>query len=401
MLLRIDRYCDLDERKLMDIYTESNIENTDYFYPDETNKEAAVQKVEAGFLAFLQNDFFRQYGASYWILEEDSAWVSALRTCIIQSGLYYLEALETRPDQRQKGYGSRLLSGVVDTLKAEGPFQLCDCVSKKNRASLKTHEKCGFRIVSEEGYDYLQKESSDHDFGLVYCYAGDLLTPGKHFPGDMIPPTGSDILAELAGFGFNGQGDIRLIDTSHGADDIRLNYIIDRRWVLRFCIAPDMTEKRLQEMNRLIERYICFGLKCPRFQADSSGKFFHQWKGLTCYLSEYIDLPTADELKLDVHDQEAVWQEVLDSVAGFAERYRNVDLSETTGMYSLFDLSPFDKAAGKDEKQQNFESLCSALGKPGKIPWRNAWKPGIHRSAGKSAQYTGTCPAVYSRQMKT
>ena len=31
------------------------------------------------------------------------------------------------------------------------------------------------------------------------------------------------------------------------------------------------------------------------------------------------------------------------------------------GMYSLFDLSPFDKAEGIDEKQQNFNSLCGSL----------------------------------------
>ena len=31
-MLRISRFDDLDERKLMDIYSESNFENTDYFW---------------------------------------------------------------------------------------------------------------------------------------------------------------------------------------------------------------------------------------------------------------------------------------------------------------------------------------------------------------------------------
>ncbi len=35
--------------------------------------------------------------------------------------------------------------------------------------------------------------------------------------------------------------------------------------------------------------------------------------------------------------------------------------SDTMGMYSLFDLAPYDIPAGKDEKQQNFESLCKTL----------------------------------------
>ena len=37
MLLRITRYCDLDGQDLMEVYSESNYENTDYFYPDETD----------------------------------------------------------------------------------------------------------------------------------------------------------------------------------------------------------------------------------------------------------------------------------------------------------------------------------------------------------------------------
>ena len=172
MLLRIPDYGEVDQRKLMDVYAESNIENTDYFYPDEVRKDVAIQKVEKRFLEFLQREFFKQADATYWILEEDDVWISGLRTCRIRNNLYYLEALETKPDRRKKGYGSLLLSGVVDALKQEGSFRLCDCVSKKNVASLKTHEKCGFQIISETGYDYLHEEADDHDYGLEYHSIG-------------------------------------------------------------------------------------------------------------------------------------------------------------------------------------------------------------------------------------
>ena len=171
MLLKIEQYCDLNERMLMDIYSESNFENTDYFFPDEENKELAVQKVETGFLDFLKNEFFSQNEAAYWIFEENGVWHSALRTCKVLNGPYYLEALETQPDSRKKGYASLLLLSVLDVLKKGGSFRICDCVSKKNPASLKVHEKCGFQIVSENGYDYLQNEEDDHDFGLEYCYS--------------------------------------------------------------------------------------------------------------------------------------------------------------------------------------------------------------------------------------
>lgn len=170
MLLRISRFDDLDERKLMDIYSESNFENTDYFFPDMRDKKEAVRKVEEGFLGFLKDEFFSQSGSEYWVLESDGVWVSALRLSRIEKGLYYLEALETRPDCRRQGHAARLLDGVIDELKKAGPFRICDCISKRNTASIRTHEKCGFSIVSEAGYDYLLNESDDHDYGLEYRF---------------------------------------------------------------------------------------------------------------------------------------------------------------------------------------------------------------------------------------
>ena len=172
MLRKISRYEDLDTRALMDVYAESNFENTDWFYPDDTDKVGALRKVEAGFLDFLRSEFFSREGGVYWVLEENALWVSACRISAIRPGLFYLEALETRPDCRKQGCAARLLTGVLEEMKRDGPFRLCDCVGKGNRASLKTHEACGFSIVSEAGFDYLREEADDGDYGLEYRYEG-------------------------------------------------------------------------------------------------------------------------------------------------------------------------------------------------------------------------------------
>ncbi|SDB68867.1 GNAT family N-acetyltransferase [Butyrivibrio sp. INlla16] len=173
MLRKIMKYSDLDERKLMDIYTESNFENTEYFYPDETDKNKAVKLVEAGFCNYLKNDFYNLDDSIYWIYEEDGKWLCALRTNMIKPGLFYLEALETPPESRRKGYACRLINDVLEDMKNDGSFKLCVCISKKNIASLKTHEKCGFKIVSEKGYDYLSNEENDSTYGLEYNYMAD------------------------------------------------------------------------------------------------------------------------------------------------------------------------------------------------------------------------------------
>ncbi len=172
MLLRFDRYADLDGRRLMDLYAEGNRENAEEFFPDD-DMQTGIGKVEEEFLDFLKNDFMPKPENTYWVHEENGVYLSALRLTELDGRLFYLEALETHPDFRRKGYARKLLTEVIDALKAGGPFRICDCVGKRNTPSVGTHKKAGFRIVSEAGYDYLQKESGEHHYGFEYRYEGE------------------------------------------------------------------------------------------------------------------------------------------------------------------------------------------------------------------------------------
>ena len=173
MLHIITTYADLDGPRLMAVYAESNLENTDYFFPDMADKAMAVQKVEEGFLQFLRDEFFTGPGPGYYVLEEAGAWVSALRLSEVQPKVFYLEALETRPDRRRQGCASRLLREVLDYLKSKGSFRLCDCVDKQNEPSVRTHLACDFRIVSDVGHDYLRHEDDPYDYSFEYRYDGE------------------------------------------------------------------------------------------------------------------------------------------------------------------------------------------------------------------------------------
>ena len=181
----------------------------------------------------------------------------------------------------------------------------------------------------------------------------------------LIHPAWDDLLSLLGLYGIETMDRVGLIDTSYDEADIRWNYIVDNTYVLRLTNAPEMTEERFADLNRLIARYADFGLRCPAFLPGTDGRFFHRWKELQAYLSEYIDLPTADKAGLSQEEKDALRGEVVLSIARFMERYKGVDLSPTMGMYSLFDLCPFDVPLGIDEKQQNLNDLCAALRKAG------------------------------------
>ena len=181
----------------------------------------------------------------------------------------------------------------------------------------------------------------------------------------LIHPAWDDLLALLSLYGVEQMETAGLIDTSHDAKDIRWNYIVDKKYVLRLTNAPEMTEERLSDLNRLIGRYADFGLRCPAFLKGTDGRFFHSWRELTVYLSEYVDLPIADEADLTETEGDALRREVVLSIGAFMERYKGVDLIPTMGMYSLFDLSPYDVPEGIDEKQWNMNNLTAALRKAG------------------------------------
>ena len=169
MIIKITHSNGIDDNKLMAIYVEDNFENTDYFYPEITDKTEALKKVEHDFCNYIKTEFLNGTN-TYFVWENDGIWVSALRLYYIKDNIYFLEALETAPDFRKKGYATQLLTAVINDLKTKGTFKICVCVGKNNIASLNTHKKCGFNIVSENGYDYLQKEIDNHCYGLEFSF---------------------------------------------------------------------------------------------------------------------------------------------------------------------------------------------------------------------------------------
>ena len=79
-----------------------------------------------------------------------------------------MEALETPPKYRKKGYASELLNEMITHLHQQGSVDIRDCVSKTNTASLATHKKCGFFIAEENGIYYPSNTVNNKTYGMRY-----------------------------------------------------------------------------------------------------------------------------------------------------------------------------------------------------------------------------------------
>lgn len=166
MLRVFDKLTENDFSALMRVYIEGNEDNAGYFYPDKPLSEG-IKLAENDFRKFLDS-FFAKEGNRYFVLDNDGEFLSALRLRTFE-GFYYLEALETAPCHRRKGYAVSLISQVCEYLGLETGKEVVirDCVSKNNIASLGAHRKAGFVVETEQGIDYEDGSKPDNHYGMI------------------------------------------------------------------------------------------------------------------------------------------------------------------------------------------------------------------------------------------
>ena len=129
---------------LMEVYAEGLAENGAEFYPHLSTHEQLL-RAEQDFYAYLQQNFFSQEGDLYCIWEEAGQYRSALRLQRYKDGLL-LEALETHPSYRRRGYARQLMQAVLEQLQ---PTKLYSHISHRNMPSIAVHLQCGFRKISD------------------------------------------------------------------------------------------------------------------------------------------------------------------------------------------------------------------------------------------------------------
>ena len=140
VLAVFDNFEKLDFPALMEVYAEGNLENGEYFWPEET-PERRMALAKESFRDYLVNGFFGTAHGTYYVWTEEGRYLSALRLEEHENGLL-LGALETRLDCRKLGYAKRLISAVLHRLPKG--TRVYSHVSKGNEPSLATHLACGF-----------------------------------------------------------------------------------------------------------------------------------------------------------------------------------------------------------------------------------------------------------------
>lgn len=166
-----------------------------------------------------------------------------------------------------------------------------------------------------------------------------------------------ELASIVARFGLTFEEVTEFYDTSHGEDDIRWNFILDRKYVLKINSERTIWEQRLQEISRLIGRYRSIGVYAPQLIPTAEGPLSFKWeiKGVphVCFVEEYAAYPVYPDWKLQNR------KEVVEHLGMLAAKYTGVDLSDIRSMWSIIDLAPLDDDI--DEKQENTNTLVKAL----------------------------------------
>ena len=147
MLIIAKKINELNFSQLMTVYYEGNRENGSVNYPDFPVEEQILY-AEQDFYSYLSQEFFRTKGSSYAIWAPDGMYVAALRLEPYKDGLL-LEALETAPAFRNKGFATALIRAVISYLSDSGFEKIYSHVIKTNLPSLKVHYHCGFQKIMD------------------------------------------------------------------------------------------------------------------------------------------------------------------------------------------------------------------------------------------------------------
>ena len=146
MLKIIHKFRELPIKDMLWIYAEGIQENGKVQYKALSENEQ-ILSAEQDMYDFLRM-FMREESNFYALWGSAGRYVSALRMEPYQDG-YLLEALETAPDVRGRGYAKALVQETLGYLKSVDNLPVYSHINKNNLQSLAVHCACGFERILE------------------------------------------------------------------------------------------------------------------------------------------------------------------------------------------------------------------------------------------------------------
>lgn len=146
--------------ELMEVYAESNADNTRFLYL-ELPMEERLAAVHQGFKDYLVSFFEHPNNRCFILFAQDLA-VSALRIKETADDQFLIEGLETRKDMRGQGLATLLLQTSIDHVLAIHPNAFFSSHAS-NLASVKVHRHAGFAIdrSEEDGGAWMSRNPND------------------------------------------------------------------------------------------------------------------------------------------------------------------------------------------------------------------------------------------------
>lgn len=129
---------DIDFSKLTELYEQDIEDERRRSYPYLDICEGRIQ-TENDLYGYLKDCFFKESEGRYFVNIAQGRYASAVRLEAYKDG-FLLNALMTQERYRRKGYASVLLAYVLSSSNRP----IYSHIHRKNRASIKIHEKFGF-----------------------------------------------------------------------------------------------------------------------------------------------------------------------------------------------------------------------------------------------------------------
>lgn len=144
MLIHVTQVEEGSLEQLFSVYEES-MKNLQSRY-------SSLEAMKASYADFL-NEFLSKPNQYVFVEATGDQWVSGLRAIECEKGCWFLEAVETKPEERRKGHGQRLLLHTLDYLKARNMRETFCQIAKNNTKSQQLHKSCGFIPTDDPSID--------------------------------------------------------------------------------------------------------------------------------------------------------------------------------------------------------------------------------------------------------